>query len=95
MSKLLHLRAVCARYGISDRTVDRWVEAGELPQPIYIQGRRYWEEATLAERDEARKTDAALAIASAPRRLGYHREGSGKETGRPCPGQPGQNNLDT
>jgi predicted DNA-binding transcriptional regulator AlpA len=59
MSKLLHLRAVCARYGISDRTVDRWVEAGELPKPMYIQGRRYWDESELARRDDARKTEAA------------------------------------
>jgi len=59
MSKLLHLRAVCARYGISDRTVDRWVEAGELPKPMYIQGRRYWDESELAQRDEARKAGAA------------------------------------
>lgn len=54
MSKLLHLRAVCIRYGISDRTVDRWVEAGVLPKPVYIRGRRYWSEKSLNERDEAR-----------------------------------------
>jgi predicted DNA-binding transcriptional regulator AlpA len=59
MSKLLHLRAVCARYGISDRTVDRWVEASVLPKPVYIQGRRYWDEAELGQRDEARKTEGA------------------------------------
>ena len=59
MSNLLHLRAVCARYGVSDRTIDRWVEAGELPKPMYIQGRRYWDESELAQRDEARKTRAA------------------------------------
>ena len=55
MSKLLHLRAVCARYGISDRTVDRWVEAGELPKPMC----RYWDESVLVQRDEARRTEAA------------------------------------
>jgi predicted DNA-binding transcriptional regulator AlpA len=59
MSKLLHMRAICARYGVSDRTIDRWVEAGELPKPVYIQGRRYWDESELARRDEARKTEAA------------------------------------
>ncbi len=59
MSQLLHMRAICARYGVSDRTIDRWVEAGELPKPIYIQGRRYWDESDLARRDEARKTGAA------------------------------------
>jgi predicted DNA-binding transcriptional regulator AlpA len=59
MSKLLHMRAICTRYGVSDRTIDRWVEAGELPKPMYIQGRRYWDESELAQRDEARKTRAA------------------------------------
>jgi predicted DNA-binding transcriptional regulator AlpA len=54
MSKLLHLRAVCTRYGISDRTVDRWVEAGVLPKPVYIQCRRYWSEESLDEYDRAR-----------------------------------------
>jgi predicted DNA-binding transcriptional regulator AlpA len=50
----LVVQAVCARYSISDRTVDRWVEAGVLPKPVYIQGRRYWSEESLNERDEAR-----------------------------------------
>ena len=59
MSKLLHLRAVCARYGISDRTVDRWVEAGVLPKPIYINGRRYWDAEELGQRDDARKAETA------------------------------------
>jgi predicted DNA-binding transcriptional regulator AlpA len=59
MSKLLHLRAVCARYGISDRTVDRWVEASVLPKPVYIQGRRYWDADELGQRDDARKAETA------------------------------------
>jgi excisionase family DNA binding protein len=60
MTQLLHMRAVCSRYGISDRTVDRWIEAGELPKPMYIQGRRYcWSEDQLDQHDAARKTEAA------------------------------------
>ena len=59
MTKLLHLRAVCARYGISDRTVDRWVDAGDLPKPVYIQGRRYWDADELGQRDDARKAATA------------------------------------
>ena len=46
------------RYGISDRTVDRWTEADELPKPVYIRGRRYWSEESLDERDKARLTTA-------------------------------------
>ena len=61
MTHLLHVRAVCARYGVSDRTIDRWVEAGELPKPMYIQGRRYWSAESLDERDEARKAETQAA----------------------------------
>jgi hypothetical protein len=59
MKRLIPIRGVCARYDCSDRTVDRWVEAGELPEPVYIRRRRYWNEEQLNERDAARKTEAA------------------------------------
>ena len=61
MTKYLPTTAICARYSVSDRTVDRWIEAGVLPTPTYIRGRRYWLEADLNERDEkrARQTEAA------------------------------------
>jgi predicted DNA-binding transcriptional regulator AlpA len=58
-TKYLPVRPVAARYGVSDRTIDRWVDAGDIPAPVYIQGRRYWDESELAQRDEARKTEAA------------------------------------
>jgi predicted DNA-binding transcriptional regulator AlpA len=57
--KLVPTKGVCSRYGRSDRTIDRWVETGELPKPIYIRGLRYWDEADLDARDEARKAEAA------------------------------------
>ena len=53
--KFLTTKDVCNRYGRSGRSVDRWVESGVLPKPIYINGQRYWDEADLDERDEARK----------------------------------------
>ena len=60
--KFLNVRAVCARYSnIADRTVDRWVASGTLPQPIYICGQRYWEETVLDEHDKARRAPAALS----------------------------------
>jgi hypothetical protein len=34
---------------VVDRTIDRWVETGILPQPIYINNRRYFD---LQEVDE-------------------------------------------
>jgi predicted DNA-binding transcriptional regulator AlpA len=59
--KLISARIVRNRYGRSDRTIDRWVEDGELPQPIYIRRLRYWDEEELDRRDEARKAAVALA----------------------------------
>ena len=38
MTKYLPLKSVSARYGISDRTVDRWIETGDLPPATYIRG---------------------------------------------------------
>jgi predicted site-specific integrase-resolvase len=50
---------VAARYGVSDRTIDRWVDAGDIPAPVYIQGGRCWNEEALDQHDAARKTEAA------------------------------------
>jgi predicted DNA-binding transcriptional regulator AlpA len=58
--KKLQTRDLIARYGICDKSVDRWVAAGILPEPIYINHRRYWDEDEVeqCERDRmaARKT---------------------------------------
>ena len=61
MTKYLPLKSVSARYGISDRTVDRWIETGDLPPATYIRGRRYWSAESLDERDEARKAETQAA----------------------------------
>jgi predicted DNA-binding transcriptional regulator AlpA len=58
-AKYLPAGAVADRYGVSDRTIDRWVDAGDLPKPVYIQGRRYWDASELGQRDDERKTEAA------------------------------------
>jgi DNA-binding transcriptional MerR regulator len=39
---------------ISYKTLDRWVERGILPQPVYFGGRRYWDDNELDRRDAAR-----------------------------------------
>ena len=57
--KLVPVKTLCTRYGRSDRTIDRWVDTGVLPKPIYIRGLRYWDEADLDARDAARKAEAA------------------------------------
>jgi predicted site-specific integrase-resolvase len=59
MSKKLNARAVRERYGIGDRTVDYWVERGELPAPKYAGRIRIWDEDELDAHDKARRTKPA------------------------------------
>jgi predicted DNA-binding transcriptional regulator AlpA len=49
-------RAVCQRYGNkSDRTIARWERDPQLgfPKPIYINGRKYYDESELDAWDRA------------------------------------------
>jgi hypothetical protein len=41
---LLPSRAVWTRFGVTDRTLDRWIAAPKLnfPRPTVIRKRRYW-----------------------------------------------------
>ena len=57
--RLVPAAVVCARYSRVSRTIDRWVESGDLPKPIYIRKLRYWDEAELDQRDEARKAEVS------------------------------------
>ena len=57
--RLVATSVVCQRYGRASRTLDRWIESGDLPKPTYIRGLRYWDEAELDAFDEARKAGAA------------------------------------
>ena len=40
--RLLPLQQMCRRYGISARTIDRWLESGILPQPVWMGKVRFW-----------------------------------------------------
>jgi len=53
-------RHLCARYRVSDRTIDRWVADPRLgfPQPLIVNNRRYWEESEIVAFD-ARQREAA------------------------------------
>ena len=42
------------RYGVSERTIDRWKEDGLLPRPKYLQG-PFWTPSQIAEM-ESRET---------------------------------------
>ena len=37
------VRFLCQRYGVVDRTIDRWVQTGILPKPVYINKIRYFD----------------------------------------------------
>jgi predicted DNA-binding transcriptional regulator AlpA len=48
------------RYGgVSDMTLWRWVRDGVIPQPVKINGRRYWRVADLDEIDAKREAASA------------------------------------
>jgi hypothetical protein len=51
-------RALCARYNVVPKTITRWIEAGILPQPMWINKRRYWDLAQLDAFDRDRMKDA-------------------------------------
>jgi hypothetical protein len=58
---LLPMRDVCARYRVTDRTVERWLddEALGFPAPIYINRRRYFRERELIEFERRRVAASA------------------------------------
>ena len=62
---MLPTRLICARYNITNRTVDRWEKSGILPTPVRINGIRYWRQHELERREResffqhARKTKTA------------------------------------
>lgn len=67
----LPARLVAARYSVVVRSLDRWCERPELgfPQPTYINGRKYWDEAALDAWDRLqveRRKPSRRAEQSAP-----------------------------
>jgi predicted DNA-binding transcriptional regulator AlpA len=58
-NRKLQTRALCERYGVASRTIDRWTETGVLPQPMRINKIRYWDLAELEAFDRARIQEAA------------------------------------
>lgn len=67
-SRKLPMRAVCARYEVVSRSIERWLERSELgfPQPTYINKRRYWDAAELDAWD--RRCAAQTASGQSPRK---------------------------
>jgi predicted DNA-binding transcriptional regulator AlpA len=56
--RLRGVRFLCERYGRAYRTIDRWIESGDIPKPLRIRGLRYWDEAELDAFDAARASKA-------------------------------------
>jgi DNA-binding transcriptional MerR regulator len=54
MTRKLTSRALQRRYGVVDRTIDRWTEAGILPAPMRINTIRYWDEAEIEQLERER-----------------------------------------
>lgn len=49
----LDANMVCARFGISERTLSRWQKDAALgfPEPTYLWGRRWWPESEIVNWD--------------------------------------------
>jgi predicted site-specific integrase-resolvase len=52
-SALEPTRVIAQRHDVCIRTVERWIEAGLLPPPMKINGRKYWPAGTTAKLDDA------------------------------------------
>jgi predicted DNA-binding transcriptional regulator AlpA len=53
--RLLPMRHMCRRYGVSPRTIDRWLERGKLPVPVRIGPRKFWRLSQLRELERQRE----------------------------------------
>jgi predicted DNA-binding transcriptional regulator AlpA len=53
-NRKLTARALCERYGVVSKTIDRWTETGILPQPMRINRYRYWDLNEVERRDRER-----------------------------------------
>jgi DNA-binding transcriptional MerR regulator len=67
VTRKLTSRSLQQRYGVVDRTIDRWVEAGILPVPMRINKIRYWDEAEIELLERERMARAVKTIHEAVR----------------------------
>jgi hypothetical protein len=44
-------RVIAERHRVCVRTVERWTDAGILPPPVRINGRKFWPAGTTAKTD--------------------------------------------
>jgi hypothetical protein len=53
-TELERTRTIADRHMVSVRTIERWTEAGILPPPLRIRGRKFWPRGTTAKTDARR-----------------------------------------
>jgi hypothetical protein len=46
-------RVLAAENSVSIRTIERWTDAGILPQPVRINGRKFWPAGTTPKADDS------------------------------------------
>lgn len=75
LDPLIPLPRVARVYGVTLRTIDRWLQRPEIgfPRPEYINGRRYLRLSTVVAFDEARAAAAERSEDEAP--AGEHDHG--------------------
>jgi hypothetical protein len=54
VGRKLPTRLMCERYGVVDRTINRWEETGVIPHAEWINGRKYWDQEEVEKRDHER-----------------------------------------
>ena len=62
--RLLPTRQMCRRYGVSARTIDRWLASGKLPVPVRIGQRKFWRLSQLKELERARERKPSTSDAA-------------------------------
>jgi DNA-binding transcriptional MerR regulator len=62
----LSTSATARRFGVSNRSIDRWLANGIFPKPIRINGRKYWAVRDLEqfERKHGNEAQAPLIAGS-------------------------------
>jgi hypothetical protein len=50
-AELDRTKTLAERHQVCIRTIERWTEAGLLPPPLRIRGRKFWPRGTLAKLD--------------------------------------------
>ena len=68
-TRKLKASALQQRYGVADRTIDRWVETGVLPQPMRINRYRYWDEAEIEQRERERMAAQTARPGGGPQKM--------------------------